>query len=327
MGFANSILQTMRDLLVIKPSSLGDIVHALRVVASIKEDCPETRIYWVARDLFAPITRASGLVESVFEFRRGAGLLAYLRLLKEIRSRRFDQALEMQGLLRSALMAFSAKAGQKWGRHDGREGAPLFYAKVAPPRNGPETHAIEVLLAFKEALGLKPELTGKLRFPKSKLTTQNKDLLDQVTAGGKLPLITLFPESRRPEKEWPRYLELARKLRDSGQAAVAVASVLADKENDWQGMAHLGGKTELAELPALIEASAVIVTNDSAPLHLASALERPLVGLFGPTNPVRFGPYPVDSPHAKSIRAPQNDLAQLTVEAVQNEILSLLGEV
>ena len=317
----------MRDLLVIKPSSLGDIVHALRVVASVKEDRPEAKIYWVARDLFAPIARASGLVERVYEFRRGAGPFAFLRLLKEIRSRRFDQALEMQGLLRSAVMVFSAKAGQKWGRHDGREGAPLFYTKVAPPRNGPDTHAIEVLLAFKEALGLKPELTGKLRFPESKLTKENKDLLDQVTEGGKLPLITLFPESRRRGKEWPRYLELARKLRDSGQAAVAVASVHAAEGNDWKGMAHLGGKTELAELPALIEGSAVIVTNDSAPLHLASALERPLIGLFGPTNPLRFGPYPTNSPNAKSIRAPENDLAQLTVEAVENEVLALLGEV
>ena len=315
----------MRDLLVIKPSSLGDVVHALRVVASVKKDRPETRIHWVARDVFAPIVRASGLAEHVYEFSRGAGPLAYLRLLREIRSRRFDHALDMQGLLRSAVMAFFAKAGQKWGRHDGREGATLFYTKVSPPKAGRDTHAIDVSLAFKEALGLRPELTAQLRFPASSLARKNKDSLDNVTEGGKLPLITLFPESRRANKEWPRFIELARKLRDSGQAAVAWASLDAGEDNDWTGIANLGGKTELAELPALIDASAVVVANDSAPLHLASALERPLVGLFGPTAPLRFGPYPTDSLNARSIRAPGNDLGQLSVETVENEALALLG--
>lgn len=293
-------------------------------MASVKKDLPDARISWVVRDLFAPIVRASGFVEQVYEFRRGSGPFAYWRLLKEIRRSRFDQALDMQGLLRSGVMAAFARAGKKWGRHDGREGATFFYTRVSPPKDGPDTHAIDVLLAFKEALGLQPKLTGKLRFPEARLTPENEKSLDLATKGGTLPLVTLFPESRRSEKEWLGFDELAQKLTGSGKAAVAWAATRSAKEKYPEGFANLGGQTTLAELPALVDRSTLVVSNDSAPLHLASALERPLVGLFGPTTPLRFGPYPVDSPNVRLIQAPQNDLAQLPVEAVETEVLSLL---
>ena len=90
---------------MIKPSSLGDIVHALLVLASVKEDLPGLRISWVVRDWFAPIVQASGIVDRVYEFRRGAGPVAFWKLLSEIRRNRFDQAFDMQGLLRSAVLA------------------------------------------------------------------------------------------------------------------------------------------------------------------------------------------------------------------------------
>ena len=107
---------------------------------------------------------------------------------------------------------------------------------------------------------------------------------------------------------------------------MSVACTREENEKNWQGVAHLGGKTELTELPALITASDLIVSNDSAPLHLASALECPLVGLFGPTSPIHFGPYPVDSPNSKSLRAEDGDLARLTVETVENTVFALLKE-
>ena len=326
MGFANSILQAMHELLVVKPSSLGDIVHALRVMASVRSDLPGLRISWVVRDLLAPFVQASGIVDQVYEFHRGAGPFAFWRLLMEIRRSRFDEAFDMQGLLRSAVMIAFSQADKKWGRHDGREGATFFYDKVSPPKKGTDTHAIDILLPFKEVLGLKLELTGRLRFPESRVASENEDLLAKVTRGGKLPLVTLFPESRRLEKEWLGFYELAQKLINSGKVAVAVACTREENEKNWQGVAHLGGKTELTELPALITASDLIVSNDSAPLHLASALECPLVGLFGPTSPIHFGPYPVDSPNSKSLRAEDGDLARLTVETVENTVFALLKE-
>ncbi len=314
----------MRELLVIKPSSLGDIVHALRVLASVKKDLPELRISWVVRDLFAPIVLASGIVDRVYEFRRGAGPFAFWKLLNEIRRNRFDQAFDMQGLLRSAVMIAFSKADQKWGRHDGREGATFFYDKVSPPKNGTETHAIDVLLAFKEILGLQPELTGKLSFPESRLSPDNEKSIDLVTKGGALPLVTLFPESRRLEKEWLGFDELAQKLIASGKVAVAWAATRPARDNDTEGFANLGGQTALVELPALVQRSSLVVSNDSAPLHLASALQRPLLALFGPTAPLRFGPYPTNSSAVRLMQAPENDLGLLSVQAVHGEALALL---
>jgi len=317
----------VQELLVIKPSSLGDVIHALRVMASVKEELPETRISWVVRDSFVAPVRDCGFVERVFEFRRGGGPFAYLRLIREIRRQDFDCVLEMQGLLRSAVLAAAAKAPVKWGRRDGREGATLFYAKVPFPLKPTVAHAIDVLLAFKDVIGLKTKLTGELRFPGASLSEENTGILNDVTRGGALPLVALFPESRRSEKEWSEFAELAKQLSATGELAVAWAGEKVGGEPKGLGVANLGGKTSLAELPALIKCSSVVVANDSAPLHYASALERPVVGLFGPTSPRRFGPYPVNSLNARIIRAPAGDLDRLGVDDVKKAVLKLLDGV
>ena len=296
-------------------------------MASVKYELPETRISWVVRDAFASPVRDCGFVEQVFEFRRGGGPFAYLKLIREIRRQRFDCVLEMQGLLRSAVLAAVARAPVKWGRRDGREGSTLFYAKVPSSLKPKIAHAVDVLLAFKNAIGLEAKLTGELRFPGASLTQENTAILNDVTRGGARPLVTLFPESRRSEKEWSKFAELAKQLSATGDLAVAWAGAKIGGESIEDGIANLAGKTSLAELPALIEHSAVVVANDSAPLHYASALERPVLGLFGPTDPRRFGPYPIHSSNACVLSAPAGDLVRLDVECVKKAVLELLNGV
>ena len=295
------------------------------MVASIKEEWPKLRVSWVVRDLFAPLVETCGIVDEIFLFRRGAGPLAYLNLMRRIRRKRFDCVFEMQGLLRSALLAAAAKAPVKWGRSDGREGSTFFYAKVAPPKNGRCTHAVDVLLAFKDAVGLEPRLNGELKFPGAKLSAETKTALEKVTKEGERRLVTLFPESRREEKEWPGFSELAEKLMQRGDLALAWAGSRGEGRPNLEGVANLSGKTSLQELPALVQRSAVVVTNDSAPLHIASALGRPLVSLFGPTDPRRFGPYPVDSLNARTLRVADGKLCGISTEVVKNAVLELLG--
>ncbi len=324
---ANFILRAVRELLVVKPSSLGDVVHGLRVVGSMKEEWPDLRVSWVVRDVFSPLVEACGVVDEVFVFRRGAGPLAYLSLMRRIRRKRFDCVFEMQGLLRSALLAAAAKAPVKWGRSDGREGSTLFYAKVAAPKYGRETHAVDVLLAFKDAVGLEPSLSGELKFPGAKLSAETESALEKVTQGGERSLVTLFPESRRAEKEWAGFTELAERLKARGGFALAWAGSRGGGGPQLDGLANLSGKTSLEELPALVERSAVVVTNDSAPLHVASALGRPLVSLFGPTDPRRFGPYPLDSPNARTLRGAGGKLSDLSAEVVEKAVLELFDGV
>ncbi|MDR2721059.1 MAG: hypothetical protein LBB15_02105, partial [Puniceicoccales bacterium] len=116
-------------ILVIKPSSLGDIVHGLQVVAIMKKRIDNLQIDWVVRDCFAEAIAASGIVDQTHCFHRGAGMFAFLELLKSLRKRRYDAILDMQGLMRSGIMTFVAKSDRKIGRCDSRELAWVFYGE------------------------------------------------------------------------------------------------------------------------------------------------------------------------------------------------------
>ena len=147
-----------RRLLVIKPSSLGDIVHGLQVVQSVARRFPECRITWVARDRFAPLVEAAPFVHEVVHFQRKNGWRGILDVMKTLHAGNFDAVWDMQGLLRSGLMAAAAKSPVKWGRRDSREGAGLFSRKVKLPTGEGPHHAIPVLLEFTRTLGVEEEV-------------------------------------------------------------------------------------------------------------------------------------------------------------------------
>src|SRR5690242_19631190 len=113
----------MIELLIIKPSSLGDIVHALQVATSLKTQISGLRISWVVREIFAPIVRACEAVDQVYVFERNAGVKGFVRLTRELRKTKFDFVFDMQGLLRTGLMTQRTLATKKVGRSDAREGA------------------------------------------------------------------------------------------------------------------------------------------------------------------------------------------------------------
>ncbi len=128
----------IKSLLVVKPSSLGDIIHALQVIQGVAAALPDCRITWVARDRFAPLVEAAPFVHEVIHFRRKEGLRGIREVLGKLRGRHFDMVWDMQGLLRSSLMAFAPKSRHRWGRRDNRECAGFFYGKKVslPPGEG-----------------------------------------------------------------------------------------------------------------------------------------------------------------------------------------------
>src|SRR5258708_39410550 len=127
----------MTELLIIKPSSLGDIVHALQVATSLKAQREGLRISWVVREIFAPIVRACEAVDHVYVFERNAGTKGFLRLMKEGRKTKFDYVFDMQGLLRTGLMTSRAHAKHKVGRTEAREWSGMFYDTKGPlPEDG-----------------------------------------------------------------------------------------------------------------------------------------------------------------------------------------------
>ena len=305
-------------ILIIKPSSLGDIIHGLVAAESLRTQRPGVKIDWVVRDIFAPIVSACSTVDRVHIFERKGGVGGFFRLLKELRKTRYDVVLDMQGLARSALLARFAKADRRLGRADAREGASLIIPKhaVSLPT---ESHAVEKLLGFLPPLGLKAA-PGTPDFPGLALPASAKSLPAKRA-------IVLFPDSRRPEKEWPHFQKLTALLLEKIPGAPVVwagqSKLAPDPAWPAERFLNLCGKTSLPEAVALIRHAALAVCNDSGPMHIAAAVGTPVVALFGPTDPRRYGPYPTDRPTHRVLTAPDADLAKLAPEAVAEEILRL----
>ena len=306
----------MTELLIIKPSSLGDIVHGLQVATSLKAQCDGLRISWVVGDMFAPIVRACEAVDQVYVFERKAGTKGFLKLVRELRKTKFDCAFDFQGLLRTGLMTSRSLGKKKVGRTDAREWAGMFYdLKVPLPPDGRRSHAVDILLQFCPVLGAQPELRGRLRFRESGAF----HLSFAEGRGGSKPFL-MFPDSRRAEKCWGGFKQLTemilrehptRKVIWAGNNRVPDRHAFPSAQ-----FLNLTANTSLVSLPALIQRAEWVLTNDSGPMHLAAALGVKTLGVFGPTDPRLFGPYPLSAPSHVVVQAPGGDLRLLPAKDV-----------
>lgn len=309
-------MQNIR-ILVIKPSSFGDIVQMLQVVEgayqSAKQQGLHLEIHWIVRDCFAGLLRCSPIIHQLFLFERHGGLKAFVRLIKAIRAYTYDYVIDGQGLLRSGLMTFFAKSKHKIGRKDARECSGWFYnATYAPEKDTP--HAVEILQALLKPLNLNsvPQIPLTLSPDNSGTFSAYKDA------------ILLFPNSRGPKKEWPYFFELTQLLLDrTEKMCVWVGQNLPQQVPQHPRFVNLIGKTKLSDLPNLIQNAACIVANDSGPVHLAAALSKPLVGIYGPTDSQRYGPYPI-AKHTV-FQAPQQDLKQVSAKEIVQAVLKQIS--
>ena len=306
----------MTELLIIKPSSLGDIVHALQVATSLKAQCGNLRISWVVREIFAPIVRACEAVDRVYVFERNAGAKGFLKLTKELRKTKFDYVFDLQGLLRTGLMTSRVHAKKKVGRSDAREMSRLFYDEKVPlPPDGKRSHALEILLQFCPVLGARPELRGTLRF--REVDSLNLRFAD--ARGGVKPIV-MFPDSRRAEKCWGGFKQLTELLlrEEKNRKVIWAGSNYVHDRAAYPPAQffNLTGNTSLVSLPALIKRADWVIANDSGPMHLAAALGVRVLGIFGPTDPRLFGPYPLNAPGNAVVQAPIGDLKLLSAKDV-----------
>ena len=315
----------MTEVLIIKPSSLGDIVHGLQVATSLKAQRHDLRISWIVRDIFAPIVRSCEAVDRVYVFDRNGGAKGFLKLMREVRATKFDYVFDMQGLLRTGLMTSRARAAHKIGRSDAREWSGIFYdEKISLPPAGRKSHALDILLQFCKVLGEKPELRGVLKFREADSLT----LTFADGRGGSRPYV-LFPDSRRPEKKWGGFkqlTELILKEDRSRKVVWAGNNFLPDKGAFASSQfLNLTGNTSLVSLPALVKKADWVISNDSGPMHLAAALGVKVFALFGPTDPRLFGPYPIGSARNHVIQAPVGDLKLLSARDVYARFQKIRG--
>ncbi len=318
----------MEEILVIKPSSLGDIIHALVVVESLRRQRGNgVRVTWLARDIFSQVLEVCPTADRVITYNRGGGIREILRVGRQLRREKFDLVLDMQGLARSAFWASCARAPRKIGRGDGRELSRFAFRELAPaPIKGfKKAHAVDILLQFLRPLGLKPEVCGNVEFSRARLSPKIREIL--APDGGDVPApILLFPDSRRAEKEWKGFRELTALLlaKSQGTPIVWVGGGDLVPDASWDAVYtdffSLMGKTSLIDVLALIAQAKFCVTNDSGPMHIAAAMGVPVLGVFGPTSPELYGPFPPESPKNQVICAPGGNLAELSAEEVFEKI-------
>lgn len=307
----------MTDVLIIKPSSLGDILNGLQLAATLKAGRPDLRISWVVADAFAPVVRDCVGVDRFFVFERKGGLGAFLRLLRTLRRERFDLVLDLQGLARSGLMTWAARSPRKIGRSDAREGAGWFYDERVPlPEGEWRDHSVAILLEFCRVFDLPPHLAGKVGFrPPAEFRFADA----MAPAAGRGPVL-MFPDSRGADREWPGFAELTRHfLAAEPEARVVWAGqkvIAAPPEVDPARFTHLMGKTTLPEVIAMIPRASVVVANDSGPMHLAAALGARTLSLFGPTRARMRAPYPPNGDLHRYLESPDGRMASLEVEPV-----------
>lgn len=310
---------TVTKILIIKPSSLGDVVHALPTVNRIRQRFPDAQISWLINDSLAPLLKHVAMIDKLIEFPRAeysspAHALRFLAFLRQLRARRFDLVIDLQGLFRSGLMTWATGAPRRLGRSDAREGARFGYTEivtvpdsqmpgtiprqVAPAKRGPgNIHAVDRYLLIADYLECPPL---PVSFPLGR-DDANRRAVDALLApapsvaeqAARGRLIAVNPSARWPTKLWgdENFRALLGQLpRDrvvltgSNSEAAHVTAIASDCLN-------LAGKTSVMELVELLRRCAVLVTGDSGPMHLAAAVGTPVVAIFGPTDPVLTGPY------------------------------------
>jgi len=274
----------VNSILIIKPSSLGDIVHTLPAVALIRDTYPKAKITWVINPEFTPLLRGNSDVDHVHVFPRGEfrGLGVPTRLgpwLKQTRKIRPDLALDFQGLLRSALIAKASGAKEIYGMSDGREGSRLFYHRSAKVNRN--EHAVERYLKLAECVGAK--IGDALRCPIP--TGDPLPRFDEYP-----PFILLHPFARGDGKSLSNNViyEICRAF---APTRVVIVGRSQRKVDVAENCVELTNQTSLLQLIRLIRVARFVVSVDSGPMHIAAAVNDRLLSIHTWTNPRRVGPY------------------------------------
>jgi len=289
-------------ILILKPSSLGDIVQALPVLRLLKRHLPESQIYWWIASSFAPLLEGdpdlTGIIR--FERRQWAAPRRWPELWRSIRWMRqqnFDWVIDLQSLARSGAVAWLANGGLTLGLDEPREGARGFYDLIAP-RPSFHTHAVDWYLGILRLLGVPAEGAFQWLPPHPEVAASVRKKWPISSASR---WIILQPGARWVNKRWPAeyFSELVTRL-GSIRPELRFAILGAREERhlaenivvaDPRRCLNLAGETSLPEMVEWIRLAELMVTNDTGPMHVAAALEKPVVAMLGPTEPRRTGPY------------------------------------
>ncbi len=278
----------MTRILIIKLSSLGDLFHALPTVRALKEGL-NAEIDWATQSEYTELVRCFNDVKNIIPVPRRNLPAQLVPFLHQLREHRYDYIIDLQGLMKSALVTIAARGDRKIGPSACREGSRFLYHERAGKKNK-ERHAAEELLDVVRHLSL--PVPNELPFP-----------VTFPTHAGLGPglHIALCPCSRAAGKDWPadRFAKTAKNLLQSHPGTIIHLIGSPDDQALCEQMAttigpitqNHAGQTTLLELGGLLKEMDLLITVDSGPMHMAAAIGTPTLALFGPTAPLRTGPY------------------------------------
>jgi heptosyltransferase-2 len=281
--------------LLVRFSSLGDVVLSTAAVETLAAHGCGARIDVLTKEAFAPLFEGNPAVSEVLTLAPGGSLSA---LAAKIKARDYDWIIDLHATLRTAALKLLVRK-PRWSvyRKDrvGRRLKALSHTRSAirPP------HVIDRYLGALTPLGISPERTMPKLYPTQADADRVDALLTEAGYDGQTPLIALAPGARWNTKAWPEphWVELVNALSEEGRLIPVLTGGKDERElcgriADQTAALDLTGLTGLLESAALLERSALLVSNDSAPLHIASAVGTAVLALFGPTVE-DFGFYPV----------------------------------
>jgi len=315
-------------ILLIKLSAVGDVIHTIPVLNKLRRRYPAARIDWLVTPAIAELLQHNPAITNIREFQRedwsrpwrATPLLGSARLALALRATGYDLVIDMHGQMRTAAFVLATGAPVRIGfdrpraavwdasprvfppqarRHawqGAREGSWLAYTHhIAVPTL--DLHAVDRYLGIGPLLGLDTD-PADFSFPIPPEAVNRIGALIEYYGIDRKKLALLAPGTIWETKQW-RYAGFAEVARHFLQKGFAVAlagaarerAVCAEVEKLAPGVINLAGETTLSELAALVRRATICVTNDSGPMHLAVALDRPVVSVFGPTDPIWIGPY------------------------------------
>jgi len=295
-------------ILLIRPSALGDVCRTVPLVTSLRRAFPDATIDWLVQDSFVAAVEAHPDLTAVVPFPRRAFASLWkprvaaeaLRWARDLRRRRYDLVVDAQGLGRSGLLAWCTRAASRVGFADARE---LGWLGCTTRVRARATHTVDRMLELLTAIGVEPVDDMRLHLREADAAwwrERRLAIMSKGVAGAAYAVIA--PASRWPGKCWPaaHWRELVAALFDRGIEHVVAIGAPDEREQvraalpesaPRRSLVDLAGSTTVGQTMAVIADSSLVVASDSAPLHMAVGFDRPLVGLFGATDPARVGPY------------------------------------
>jgi heptosyltransferase-1 len=290
------------NFLIVRLGAMGDILHAVPAAAALRAAMPASRIDWLVEARHRRVVDLVTVVDRVIEV-KGRTPAAWVEAMRELRQVRYDVAFDFQGLLKSAVLARASGARRVAGfsiYHLREKTARPFYSETdeAVRRDSePAPHVIAKNLGLLRVAGVRTETVA---FPLAETASAALRRVRDVLDGHPFALVN--PGAAWPNKRWPadRYGELAAWLRDvhglpsvvlwgPDEESLADAVVAASA-----GAAVKAPRTGLEDLLALARGARILISGDTGPLHIGAAAGTPVVGLFGPTDPRRNGPWAPD---------------------------------